>query len=203
MVARKMILELVDEVCSPLFSTEWGKRLSIGAVALSVSILLYIVVSILIDWHSNMLAFRAANKNSVSSENNLAELVLAIPNGHLFGKYGVLEKNAHLPITSLQIELTGLIEAKPGSSSRVIITEGGKPGKVYQIGDTLQSGVRINSIESDGVVLENGGQLEKLPLRRQPLTFQREIKPLGDKKEKENHTMSDLPESMKVDQEEP
>jgi len=175
MATRKEMIDLVEEICSPLFSTEWGKRLSMGTLALSTIFLCAIVVNIFTDWYSYLTNFRKAQPVTVSSENNLASLVSQIPNSHLFGQHGL--QSARLPITSLRIELTGIIEAKPEGASRVIITEGGKPGKVYQVGDLLESGVRISAIANDGVVLENGGQLEKLPLRRKPLVFQREVKP--------------------------
>ena len=171
------LVDELDEVVSPLFATEWGKHAPLGALVLSGCILLYMVVSALTDWYHNFAVLNATKTASAISESNVSLLVAEIPKQHLFGEYGVVEKSARLPITSLQLDLKGIIKATPDSLSRVIISEGSKPGKVYQIGDALESGVKIYAITADSVVLENGGQFEKLPLRRTSPNFQAKFKP--------------------------
>jgi type II secretory pathway component PulC len=193
MVKRKIILDRIDELSSPLFTTEWGRKSSVGVLILSAGLLLYTLIGVVMDWYSNIQALHHSRTALAPVETNFAELVSQIPDWHLFGNYGALKKNAHLPITGLQIELTGIIKATPSVLSRVIITEGGKPGKIYQAGDTLESGVRVYAIMNDGVVLENGGQLEKLPLRRTPLQFQEKFKPI-EKMMQPTRIMKEIPD---------
>ena len=78
-----------------------------------------------------------------------------------------------LPITSLQLRLIGIVHAVPENKSSVMISEANQIGKVYLVGDTLPVGVKVDAITEDGVILENAGRLEKLPLQRMPISFQR------------------------------
>lgn len=167
---------MLDELLAPLFTTEWGRRLAWGgAVSLSVLIIILVIISIY-HWRQDTLLARAGTKPSQVTEiTDAGQLITQIPRFHLFGYHGGAES---LPITSLQLRLVGVIKAEPEQFSRVIISEGGKPGKVYRVGDTLAGGVRINAITEDGVILENEGRFEKLPLRRNPLQFQGMPKPL-------------------------
>jgi type II secretory pathway component PulC len=168
---------MFDEIIAPLLSTEWGRRLGWGAM---LSLFLLVVIALILSlyaWHEDyLLAHRPPKPISQSvSHSEVGKLIAGIPNQHIFGKYGAVST---LPITSLQLRLVGVIKSEPEAFSRVIISEGGKPGKVYQIGDTLTGGVKINAITPEGVVLMNGDQLEKLPLQRAPLQFQGMPKPL-------------------------
>lgn len=156
----------LDEVMSPIFTTEWGKRAALGGLIFSGVMLFYMVLSVFTDGYHNYTVMRLSQSTTAVSTDNVAERVAQIPKWHLFGEYGVAQKSAVLPITSLQIVLTGIVKGEPESVSRVFISEGGKPGKVYQVGDVLESGVKVYAITEDSVVLQNGGQLEKLPLRR-------------------------------------
>ena len=90
-------------------------------------------------------------------------------------------QSAILPVTSLQIRLIGVIKSTPDTFSRVIISESNQPGKIYSVGDSLpSSGVKIYAITAEGVILDNSGRLEKLPLQRTPLMFQGMPKSLGE-----------------------
>jgi type II secretory pathway component PulC len=97
-------------------------------------------------------------------------LITKIPEQHLFGT-AVKINTSDLPITSLQLQLIGVIAAKPDNLSRIIISSAGGSGKVYKIGDALGA-IRVNAITPSGVILENNGRLEKLPLQREMLSFQ-------------------------------
>ncbi len=93
-----------------------------------------------------------------------------IPTMHLFGQPD--QPAANLPGTHLELQLTGIIEAVPEKFSKVTISEAGGPARVYGIGDTLSaSGVRVQAIHRDSVVLDNGGRLEKLTLQRSSLQW--------------------------------
>lgn len=175
---------MFDELLSPLLTTIWGRRAGIGLLVLMVILTLVMVIQTLVTWHSDYrLVQSSANSNghSLQANDRLAKLITQLPDWHLFGKYGVVEQSAILPVTSLQIRLVGVIKSTPEKFSRVIISESNQPGKVYSIGDTLSSsGVKIYAITAEGVVLDNSGRLEKLPLPRAPLMFQGMPKSLGE-----------------------
>jgi type II secretory pathway component PulC len=177
---------MFDEITAPLFTTQWGQRAAWAALISTSLLLFYSLVSTLFSWHSDfMIGKNPPAAKTTLSVDETTKLIAAIPNQHIFG--GGLEQGP-IPITSLQLRLVGVVKSVPEQESRVIISESGRPGKVYQIGDVLPSGVKVYSIANDGVVLENGGRLEKLPLQRTPLMFQGMPKPLmpeGNKQEEE------------------
>ena len=166
---------MFDELVSPLFSTQWGRRSGVMLLGFMLFLIVLMFFQMIWEWRSDVkLATLTEQQNNrqAQAESQLAELINHIPEWHLYGKYGVVSKAESLPVTSLQIKLVGVIKATPDSKSRVIISEENGPGKVYQVGDTLpSSGVKINSITKDGVILENSGRLENLPLQRKPLQF--------------------------------
>lgn len=161
-----------EEFIAPLFSTEWGKRASWAALGLFSFLLVMTLVQTALTWHEDyQIGSMQTMASSQSVDNNAAQLITHLPDDHLFGKIGVSDQGA-LPITSLQLRLLGVIKSNNENASRVIISEAGQAGKVYSIGDSLPSGITINAIADDGVILENGGHMEKLPLHRAQLTFQ-------------------------------
>lgn len=170
---------VLHETLDPLFATEWGRRASWGALGVFALLLAIAVVQMLSDWYDDILISRSTSTSVQHSEiDNVSQLIAAIPEEHLFGRIGSNDQS--IPITSLQLRLVGVIKSEPESLSRVIISESGQPGKLYSIGDSLPSGIIVNAIKEDGVVLENGGRLEKLPLQRTPLNFKGMPQPLYD-----------------------
>ncbi len=172
-----------EEIFSPLFSTEWGRKLSWGMLGLFSLLLVVTVGQTIGELYSDLFASSLASRSKSDSVivDNTMRFIALLPEEHLFGKIGV--NDGALPITSLQLSLIGVVKSDPDTKSRVIISEAGQPGKVYAIGDSLSSGIIVNSISDDGVLLENDGHLEKLPLHRQGLTFQGMPKPLLDQQE--------------------
>lgn len=164
---------MFDEIITPLLSTSWGRRAG-WALTLCMSILFaYTLISTLLTWRSDFIIVHSQHNNiSAYDDDTASKLIAQIPNQHLFGKYATLDQNAILPITSLQLRLLGVIKAEPEKFSRVIISETGQPGKVFLMNDRLSCGVRVHEVIQDGVILDNGGRLEKLPLQRSSLSFQ-------------------------------
>ena len=160
---------MFDNVVEQLLVTEWGKHLGFTLMFIMGLWVSVLCVDTLSQWHTD---FVLTKKSATSTVAPLLVLdsIEQIPERHLFGKLGAAEN--YLPITSLQLRLVGVIKSEPEQLSKVIISESGQPGKVYQIGDTLPCGVSVASIADDGVVLANGDHLEKLPLRRSRLQFQ-------------------------------
>lgn len=158
-----------DDIIAPLFETEWGRRIGLGILVGMVLLLLYTAVSSLFTLYASFSSKTPVAQVVSKDTDNAGNLITRIPDYHLFG--GALGQGA-VPITSLQLHLIGVIKADPEKFSRVIISERSKAGKVYQVGDNVTSGVSVYSISADGVILQNGGRLEKLPLQRIPLMFQ-------------------------------
>lgn len=162
----------MDELLSPLLTTLWGRRTALGVVVLMGVLILVTLIEIPFAWQKEEQMAQPAAVNFTSNNQLLTELA-KLPEQHLFGQYGLTTQTSLLPVTSLQIKLIGIIHAIPAEFSRVIISEAQQPGKIYQVGDILpSSGVKIYAITQQGVILNNGGRLEKLPLQRSALQFQ-------------------------------
>ena len=79
---------------------------------------------------------------------------------------------SQMPVTNLQMRVTGIVKMSGQSnSSKAYISVEGQPGKIYQEGDDLPNGVRIYTISDDAVILDIDGRFEKLPLPREKLQF--------------------------------
>ncbi len=165
---------MFEEWITPLLTTRWGHRTGIAVLATLSLFFSILFIQMIWQWHADwQLDAAPLKQQQVSTTNQLADLINDIPAWHLYGQYGLLAKSAILPVTSLQIKLIGVIKATPNSQSRVIISEENGMGKVYKIGDVLPtSGVRVYAITDEGVILDNSGRLETLPLQRKPLQFQ-------------------------------
>ena len=173
---------MIDEILSPLLTTQWGRRAGLSLLIVMTIMTLFMVIQTIITWHSDIrLTQSHPNPRPINTNDRLASLIAQMSEWHLYGKYGVVEQSAILPVTSLQIRLIGVIKSTPEKFSRVIISESNHSGKIYKIGDKLpSSGVTIYAITPEGVILDNSGRLEKLPLQRTPLLFQGMPKSLGE-----------------------
>jgi type II secretory pathway component PulC len=153
------------------FNMQFNQRHLLGAcAALSVVVLAtftYVVSAWYLDW--KLAHQTVATTINVDADAN-ARLINSIPKLHLFG----LSATRDMPITNLQLRVTGSAReanAKNENTSKAYISTSGQPSKIYQVGDSLPDGVKIYEITPDTVILENAGQLEKLPLPRTKLTF--------------------------------
>lgn len=178
---------MLDEIIAPLFTTEWGRRLGWIMMIGMLLLLVFTIFDTVVLWHADYSLTRMQKKSAPLnlSASEVTKLISQIPERHIFGKQSVVD--ATLPITSLQLHLVGVIKADSEKLSRVIISEGSQLAKVYQVGDSLTPDVKVNAITQEGVILDNGGRLEKLPLQRTPLLFRGSPKSLlqNDKTKKE------------------
>lgn len=175
---------MFEELLSPLLVTQWGRRTGIAIMLGMFLLILVTFVQGILSWKSDI---QLAQSNGIKNDareaaaKQLTQWIAAIPDWHLYGKYGVTTAAEILPVTSLHIKLVGVVKATPDSDSSVIISEENGTGKVYRVGDVLPaSGVKVHAISEDGVILENAGRLEKLPLQRAQLEFQGMPKPMGE-----------------------
>lgn len=159
----------LEDLLAQCSRTVWLKRLSmilfLGASLFLLQVFYRSFETLLSDERAS--SFKPAIRVIMSTQ---PELMAEIPQWHLFG----LEEThtAVLPITSLHLQLVGIMHAFPEGESKALISEMGQAPKVYRLQDTLSSGVRIVGITTTGVIVENSGQREKLPLQRAKLVFQ-------------------------------
>lgn len=137
---------------------------------------LFLFLTLLIgirQWHADWsLTHQPAESAHISTKNESAEMIAAIPGEHIFGQN--LSGSDDAPVTNLQMRVTGIVKVdaeNANSVSKAYISISGQPGKVYQVGDSLPYGVKVYDITADTVILENDGHLEKLPLPREKLEF--------------------------------
>jgi hypothetical protein len=127
-------------------------------------------IACLSQWRDD---WRLTHQTVASAEqltNKTTQMIAAIPGNHIFGK----PAGGKIPISSLELRVTGIVkvENEQGKEvSKAYISQAGQAAKIYQVGDKVTEGVKIHSIDADTVILDNGGELEKLPLPREPLEF--------------------------------
>ena len=63
--------------------------------------------------------------------------------------------------TGIQAELKGLIFTVPVEQAVAFVATGSEPARAYHVGDTL-AGLRIEGIQRDRILLNNGGRIEYL-----------------------------------------
>ena len=115
------------------------------------------------QWHSDWVISHQEAITFSSTINKDADLISTLPDAHLFGR-----SLSGVPITNLQLRVTGIVK---GKVSKATISVAGETSKIFQVGDQLPDGVKIYEIMPNAVILENEGQLERLPLPREPLQF--------------------------------
>lgn len=168
---------MFEELVAPFLFSERGRQLGMAVLALAALLVLFTTFSMIYAWHDdfNLAHQKPASEHIATGVDAESQLIAQIPTQHLFGS-----DEDFLPITSLQLHLTGILTAGGTSEAKVIISQSGQRGKIYTLGDAIASGIKINAINEDGVVLEHGGKLEKLPLTRIPLEFQSAPKKLWE-----------------------
>lgn len=160
----------LNRALSLLLTTEQGARVGLASAGLFAALTLLGFMLMLKGWwmDARLFALPEAAKSQEAWSASLDEWTQRIPGAHLFGYRS--PASAYMPITSSQARLTGIIQQgfqEAGESfSKAIISVQGGVGKVYQVGELLQEGVRITEIQAEAVILDNNGHSERLPLLR-------------------------------------
>lgn len=150
------------------------QHIPIGISIIIGIMVLFMTIYSLHQWHVDWIIAhdRSAEHIPVTTKDETADMIAAIPEEHLFGQS--FSQGGAVPITNLQLSVTGIVKVDTennGSVSKVYISMAGAPSKIYQAGDSLPYGVKVYEITDDTVILENDGHLEKLPLPRERLQF--------------------------------
>lgn len=155
----------------PVFlSMDIEKKLSIISLICALILLGFLIIYVPFKCYSDfLLATSPVIKPPLTVSARQPPLTQEIANKHLFGD--AMVAHTPLPITSLNLKLIGIIYSEPLALSHVIISELNQVGKIYKLHDRLGRGATIAEIQPDGVILENEGREEKLPLPRSLLTF--------------------------------
>jgi general secretion pathway protein C len=103
---------------------------------------------------------------SAAKDSDLTTIAAA----HLFGQYQAPRADAvdvrKLKQSTLNLNLLGVFAWTPKLSRAIIQPQGGE-AKPFAIGDTIVSGVTLNSVLPDRVILSRNGKLEALLLNRE------------------------------------
>ncbi len=69
-----------------------------------------------------------------------------------------------LPATKLKLELTGVFSHEDKTKGHAIIKQAANPGMPYQVGRKLSNNIKLHSIHSRFVIINNNNHYEKLAL---------------------------------------
>ncbi|UHQ55754.1 type II secretion system protein N [Microbulbifer sp. YPW16] len=69
---------------------------------------------------------------------------------------------ANIPITQLNLVLSGVLDSSQKQRASALVAERGKPAERVYVGEALPGGAKLHSVAVDHIVLERGGQMEKL-----------------------------------------
>lgn len=159
-----------DEILEPIHYLQKNPKIMLGLVLTFLILIAMTFAKTIMQWHQDFSKPEVITTSVEVADNTSINLIAELPNRHLFGQ--ALAADDFLPVTSLQLHLTGIIRDDNVHKSQAIIAAANEAGKIYAVGDELTSGIKIYAINDDGIVLEHSGHLEKLPLVRNQLTFQ-------------------------------
>ena len=111
--------------------------------------------------------------HSLPPQNNPSYQLPRILNAKLFGapaKAKPVVVQAVVPKTQLSLQLHGMVGSDDPNLARALISIGGKLPRSFGVGEAItQTDATIHRIEKDQVLLDRGGQLERLTLNRKQL----------------------------------
>lgn len=94
----------------------------------------------------------------------------------IFGSY--LIKDHAIPSTVLNLKLLGVLKSTKTSNSQVIIKLNNGKEKIFHLNDFLPGNAKIIKINDTTIILDRNGNIEKLQLDKDKLTFDKPLPPL-------------------------
>lgn len=73
-----------------------------------------------------------------------------------------LMESVNAPKTGLQLQLNGVFISERGSESSAIVSEKGKSGEYFKVGDKLPGNAELVAVYTDRILLKRNGRLETL-----------------------------------------
>ncbi len=92
--------------------------------------------------------------------------IVALMNAHLFGAANTTADSSNAPATSMAMVLAGTIAADDPKKGFALIGDSAATARVYAVGASLPSGVRLHEVYRDRVIIDRSGVLEALILPR-------------------------------------
>ena len=136
---------------------------SVGVVTgwLFINLLAYGAVLVPSAPEESLLAARDSDTASASRNQTL-------PNTPFFGVAAAEDKGLpeldliDIPITQLNLILSGVLDNSAKDKASALVAEKGKPAQRLYVGDRLPGGAELYSVEVDHIVLRRNGKMEKL-----------------------------------------
>ena len=120
-----------------------------------------------------------ATKNEGSPQPIRQNVLDSLLNSSLFGVYLANDVNGdHIKKSMLNITLVGVLLGDKASNSQVIIRDASGAEKNYKVNDKIAGSSLIKRIMPSGILVEHHGNLEKVSLPNDELTFEPVAKPL-------------------------
>lgn len=69
---------------------------------------------------------------------------------------------ANIPITQLNLVLSGVLDNSDDQKASALVAERGKPAQRLFVGDRLPGGAEVYSVDTDHIILRRNGKMEKL-----------------------------------------
>jgi hypothetical protein len=166
---------MLDEMLAPLWFSTRGKYIGLSLLVLALLLLVTTFYQTVHGWYLDLTIVHKPVTHTAVVDND-AKLIAKLPDQHLFG---AAPAGDFIPLSSLSLHITSILQSSQANGSRVILASEGAPGKIYKVGDILAAGIRISAIDATGIQLEQGSHVEKLSLARAPLIFQDKPKAIG------------------------
>lgn len=92
-----------------------------------------------------------------------------IVNAHLFGNFVLPAESVdpnNLPVSQLNLLLAGTMASPDPEAGFAIVGDNANSAKFYRVGSTISGSVRLHSVYSNLIVIDNAGKLETIKLPR-------------------------------------
>ena len=129
---------------------------------LAVNVMAYGHLAMPAESDGGLLADRSTRSVAASSQ------TVSLPSTAFFGVAPVKTEAepeldlANIPITQLNLVLSGVLSSSVNGHASALVAERGKPAERIFVGETLPGGAEVYSVEVDHIILRRNGQMEKL-----------------------------------------
>lgn len=145
------------------------------------TVLAIILITLIWLWLDGIRFFYRIQQASIINQPSLPEKLPlpspmqygALARASLFGEY--MPDNIHdgsIKASLLNVEVVGIVFSPKEKDSQVILRLSDNEERVYHVGEQLRDGVVIKRITPQGLLIEREGELERLSLPKDELTFE-------------------------------
>lgn len=155
-----------------LIESRWLKMLVmllvLSGLAWQLSIAIWSVVPVSEQMQRPAPIANSINRNSTATAIDYPAQALEISSAFLFGKVEpkVVEVVTEAPVTTLNYKLRGIFYAEDDGESSAIIEIKANDSQYYRINDELAENILLAAIESDHILIDRYGKLERLDLEK-------------------------------------